>query len=134
MILLFWILFWLHFPILLFWALVGLLMHWLGDRLGNKALKTYGIAIAIGCDQLGNGFAAGFPDETISSRLGRALVSGRPKLIAKVLSRIVNAIFFWEENHVVEAIEHAENFDRRYEPWPWSEWTKEELEAKDKVA
>lgn len=133
MIFLYWLLFWLHFPILLFWALFGLLLHSIGRLFKNKELETYGIRVALGADQMGNGFAAGFPDETISSRVGRAIATGRPKAVARFLKVAINGIFFWEENHVIDAIEHDEEFDKRYEPWPWTDWSPRELGKKETV-
>lgn len=129
---LYWILFWIHFPILLSWALAGSVLTLIGELFNFFELKVYGIRLMIAADQMGNGFAAGFPDETISSRVGRAIHTGKPKMIARFLAVVVNAIFFWQKNHVLESIEYDEFFDDKYEPWPWSVWTKEELEAKKK--
>lgn len=116
---LYWLFFWFNFPILLGWALIGLVLAGLGYLVRHQELERYGMFIAIGADQMGNVYAAGFPDETISSRVGRAVVSGHPRIIARFLHRLLKAIFFWQNDHAVESIEHSEEFDKRYEPWPW---------------
>jgi hypothetical protein len=91
----------------------------LGYLIKHQELERYGMFIAIGADQMGNVYAAGFPDETISSRVGRAVVSGRPRLIARFLHRFLKVLFFWQKDHAVESIEHSEMFNSRHEPWAW---------------
>lgn len=119
MIILYWVIFWFNFPILLLWAILGLLMAGLGYLVRSQELQRYGMFIAIGADQMGNVYAAGFPDETISSRVGRAMASGKPYLIARFLWALLKVLFFWQKDHAIESIEHDERFDELYEPWPW---------------
>lgn len=64
-------------------------------------IKNYIYNIFIALDQLVNALALGDPDETISSRVGRRWPNSRA-------ARIINAVFFWQKNHVIEAIESDE--------------------------
>lgn len=52
---------------------------------------TYIRRVLIAIDQLGNTITGGDPDETISSRTGKAAIAG--KRWALILERIINAIF-----------------------------------------
>lgn len=124
--------FWVHFPPLVFLALFGLLINWLASLANHYDLSVYGIRIALSADQLANTFAAGFPDETLSARVGRAMASGKPKTIAKILNPFINAVSF-DPDHTKNAIEHDEKFNQRYEPWPWSYWSERELYEKRKM-
>lgn len=117
----YWVLFWFNFPILLFWALFGIALSKIGLVIGNENFFLYGRRIALSADQMANTFAAGFQDETLSSRLGRAKISGRPTPFAQFLIALVNGIFFWEKDHVVEAIEEDKDFVTDKELWPWHE-------------
>ena len=127
-----WFLFWSHFLIFLIWALGGLALSGLGKLVDWFELEVMGWNIALGADQMGNVFAAGFPDETISSRTGRAIRTGRPTRTARILKFVINSIFFWQDDHVDEAVEREKEFNSRFEIWPWSHWTKEELAEKRK--
>lgn len=65
----------------------------------------------------------GFPDETFSSRLGRAHLTGRPKWFAVIGRQAVDAVFyllFKEVEHCVNAVEHEDKFETRPEIWSWS--------------
>jgi len=67
-----------------------------------------------------NTFLLGDPSETVSSRLGRALRSGKPKNFAVIASKIVDKVFHMglgEKNHSVENIEHDEDYE--HELWSW---------------
>lgn len=66
----------------------------------------WGVLIAL--DQLGNALLAGHPDETISSRVGKRVVSGTARWHEKLLARVLNWI---DPNHVQDAIEHDEGRD-----------------------
>lgn len=62
----------------------------------------------------------GDPSETVSSRTGRAIRSGRPKLVAIVFQKVIDWIFkvlFDQDNHSVNYIEHDEIF--KHEIWSW---------------
>jgi hypothetical protein len=61
-------------------------------------IKQYFINQGIHFSQGLNVRFGGSPDETLSSRLGRNYPSS-------LLARLVNKLFFWQENHVKEAIE-----------------------------
>ena len=62
-------------------------------------------------DQWWNAALRGEEDETVSSRLGRAIKSGRPKWWAKLFAKFVNLIFrlVGQKDHVGISIE------KRYE-------------------
>lgn len=63
--------------------------------------KRYCLNLLIAFDQLTNALAGGDPDETISSRLGKYHSNS-------VLGKTVNALFFWQKNHIQESIEEDE--------------------------
>lgn len=70
---------------------------------------TYIRRLLIAIDQLGNTITGGDPDETISSRTGKAAILG--KRWALILERIINAIFLrltGERDHCRASIEGDE--------------------------
>ena len=82
--------------------------------------KRYYLNILLGIDQFGNILMLGSPDETISSRLGRAIKSGRAKWFVLPFAGFVNALFkilAGQRNHVLESIEKHPNLN--YELWNW---------------
>lgn len=84
-------------------------MRYIGKFLWNVILLI---------DLLLNTLLLGDPSETVSSRLGRALKSGKPILFALILAWIVDFIFyrfFGDENHSLKNIETDENF--KHEIW-----------------
>jgi hypothetical protein len=66
---------------------------------GNN--RRYVMNILIGIDQLGNTLMFGDPDETISSRAGRRWPNS-------AWSKFINTLFFWQKQHVSNAIEEDE--------------------------
>lgn len=73
-------------------------------------MKTYFWNILISIDQLANTLLGGDPDETISSRMGKALPRCRMcRFICKILHPIDN-------NHCVKSIEKDEG---SREKWSW---------------
>ena len=70
----------------------------------NK-LGKYIINVLIAIDQLTNTLCLGDPDETISSRLGKARATSKT---AEFFAKIVDALFFWEPKHTVKSIEPDE--------------------------
>ena len=64
----------------------------------KNILGIYILNILVSIDQFVNVIFGGAPDETISSRLGRNYPNS-------ILYKIVNFIFFWQENHCEEEIE-----------------------------
>jgi len=111
------------FPVTIIQVILGALIYLIGLLFKSKQLKLHGKDIAIAADQNMNVFWLGNPDETISSRTGRAVISKRPKWYIKyLLHPFVDkaAQFFGDEpNHCVRAIEHDENMDEQYEIWKW---------------
>jgi hypothetical protein len=69
-------------------------------------VKRYFLNILIAIDQFINTIVGGDPDETISSRVGKRR-DNREVFWAKV----VDKIFFWQENHTIESIEVDEGKD-----------------------
>lgn len=59
----------------------------------------------------------GDPSETISSRTGRAMASGRPKWFVPYLAKFIDTLFFFEPNHSIENIEYDEDYE--HELWSW---------------
>ncbi len=66
----------------------------------------WGLRVLIAIDQLINAICFGLPDETISSRVGRAAIRGNR--LALHLEAIINALFFWDRDHCRRRIEWDE--------------------------
>ena len=104
-------------------------------------LSTYLLNVAISVDQLANTILGGDPDETISSRAGKYALSGNP-----IPARVINALFFWQEDHSRAAIEWDEGKRPMLSPaearkiarhhstwvdgWRWSNFSPSELACK----
>ena len=77
--------------------------------------------LGLGLDQFINVLLLGDPDESLSGRMGRALISGAPKWwvipAAKVLDSVVLALF-GERNHCLNAVEQEER-PKEKELWSW---------------
>jgi hypothetical protein len=69
----------------------------LGRRIGR-----YFTGVLVSVDQLGNAVFAGDPDETISSRLGRAKLRGKLKWWNKWLDKTLD---FIDDNHSINSVE-----------------------------
>lgn len=81
--------------------------------------------VALGLNQFTNVLLLGDPDESLSGRLGRAYLSGRPKWWVTPLMRLNDAawlLFSGERDHSVNAVE----FEEAKEKELWS-WIKDEL-------
>ena len=106
------------FPYLFSLVLIGGLFAALGAALGSYSLYTYGFRIALSVDQTFNVFLLGFPDESISGRVGRAVESGKPKPGVATLAKVIDwifLVFFNDEDHVRNSIEAEDDFGSRYE-------------------
>lgn len=97
------------------------------DSLGDKLpwWGMYGFRVLLAFDQLINCTLFGFPDESISGRLGRAnsTPGENPKWFAKYGMIVVDNIFdllFEEKNHCMNAKEPEDSFHIRPELWKWS--------------
>src|SRR5690625_2592876 len=67
---------------------------------GSKQMKRrYFHQLAIAVDQLVNAALFGWADETLSSRAYRTQYKRR----WRVIMRVINGIFFWQENHCRDA-------------------------------
>jgi hypothetical protein len=74
-------------------------------------VAAYLLRVLIALDQLANTLAGGVPDETISSRLGKAWkgrFGERAKRLAQPFRWLVNRLFFWQRDHCAASIEEDE--------------------------
>lgn len=67
-------------------------------------MKKYLLNLLIGIDQLVNTILGGYPDETISSRIGKRVVKG-DSWLCNSLSKLLNLV---DKNHCIDAIEKDE--------------------------
>lgn len=91
-----------------------------GDKL--SPWQMYFFRVFLGFDQMLNVFLFGFPDESISGRLGRSHIAGKPKWFARYGKIVVDWLFltlFNERNHCLNAMEPEEKFEQRPELWRW---------------
>ena len=91
-------------PMLAYFGVINLL----GYLFRSKKVRLYSMNNLVAPDQWWNSALMGEEDETVSSRLGRAVKSGRPKPYAKAFAMFVNLIFrviAGQKNHVLESIE-----------------------------
>lgn len=78
-------------------------------------MKRYLLNVLTAFDQLGNALTGGDPDETISSRLGKAWrgdYGPLGKKLAKPFRWVVNCVFFWQKDHTGSHIEEDEGSKR----------------------
>ncbi len=68
-----------------------------------------GFQVLVALDQLANTLIGGFADETISARLWRHHLNGEYSWLMK----LVNLLFFWQDNHCKEAYE-SEIYRQQY--------------------
>jgi len=73
-----------------------------------ERVRRYIVNVLIALDQFANALMGGDPDETISSRAGRALRSKHKPLWARVLCWLLNWI---DPRHCIDAIEPDEGVD-----------------------
>ncbi len=71
----------------------------------KKAVARYFWNLLISVDQLFNTILGGYPDETMSSRMGKRLVKKKDCALCAFLCRLLN---YLDENHCVDAIEWDE--------------------------
>jgi hypothetical protein len=92
--------------------LIGLLLK---DSLVEKA----GFNMLVSVDQFGNVVLLGDPDETISSRTGRALLSDKPRWFVKHIHYVIDEMFHMllgQKNHCISAVEKDVH---KNEIWSW---------------
>lgn len=68
-----------------------------------------GFQVLVAIDQFVNTMIGGYADETLSARAWRYSLEGRRKWLVKIL----NCLFFWQDNHCLEAYE-SEIYRRQY--------------------
>jgi len=69
-----------------------------------KGKDGYFVNVLIGFDQLLNAIFGGYPDETISSRIGKHVVKNDSR-VCNILSNLLNLV---DKNHCIDAIEKDE--------------------------
>ena len=111
------------FPIMLVQLILGAFLYGMGMLGKWERIKTHGFQLAMAVDQYMNVVWLGNPDETISSRTGRAIASGKPKWYIKYL---LHPFVDWAAcrfgdgpNHCVRSIEYDEFMEDQYEVWKW---------------
>lgn len=94
-------------PAMLAQLIVGLILLSFGSVFKSTLLKKHGIFLALAVDQNMNVIWLGHPDETISSRLGRAVTNNPRWFIKYMLHPFVDGLFaLWgDHDHSVNAIE-----------------------------
>ena len=108
---------------LVYTLIVGLITYYTGRLIRLSKTKQYGFNLLVGVDQMANVILQGFPDETISSRTGRAIVTGEAKWYIRVWRHILDKgarLFGDAPEHARRAIEHERNFHKQPELWRWS--------------
>lgn len=111
---------WLTLPAIAIHLLFSFGIFYLGKLTKSKIIKNFGFNLAYSLDQYGNALLLGDPDETISSRTGRALKSGRPKWWVRGFSKFVDFLAFklvGETDHCLNSIEEDESGTK--ELWSW---------------
>jgi hypothetical protein len=69
-------------------------------------MKLYILRVLIAIDQLINTLLGGYPDHTISGRVGYAAFKGNK--LAKILEKCINLLFWFDKNHCFNSIEWDE--------------------------
>ena len=107
-------------PTITIWLAISLGFFLLGKLFRSAMLQTYGMNLAVSLDQLANVLLLGDCDETISSRTGKAVASGKAKWWVKSFGKLVDWLawtFFKDPDHCNRAIESDE--PSKYEIWEW---------------
>jgi hypothetical protein len=87
---------------------------------GGQALIQFLYNLGLGIDQFVNVLLLGDPDESLSGRMGRAILSGRPKWWVKPCAKANDwlwLVLVGEKDHSINAVEPEE---RPYEKELWS--------------
>jgi hypothetical protein len=107
-------------PTVVAWLIPAFALVLLGRLFKSEAMKQYGFNLALGLDQLANILLLGDPDETISSRTGRAIASGKAKWWVPKFGALVDWLAlhgFGDRDHCARSIESDE--PHKYEIWSW---------------
>lgn len=109
------------FLLLLPLLIISLIVFLSGLLIRESMIQRLGFNMLISVDQFGNVALLGDPDETISSRAGRAHLSGKPIVFASMMRKFVDKLFhvlFGERDHCVNAVEEkAYGYEK--EIWDW---------------
>lgn len=81
----------------------------------SEPLKNWAYHVAIGLDQFINAILGGAADETLSSRTYRgAVLAKNPKKRWRVLHRLIEGLFFWENGKHCKRAYHSELTRKQY--------------------
>jgi len=108
-------------PVIFVWLLAALCLWSIGVMSTSRTFKQYAFNLALSLDQLVNVLLLGDPDESISGRLGRALLSGEPKYFVKPMAAFVDWIFKTladQDQHCLLSVE-LEDQPHQNELWSW---------------
>lgn len=100
--------------------IISLLVFGFGRLIKDDDVSQVGFNMLLAVDQLGNAVLLGDPDETISSRVGRAMLSKKQKWFVGTLHKFIDGLFhflFGERNHCINAVEANMQFKK--EVWSW---------------
>ena len=103
--------------------IVGLLFNYLlflaGKMSKSQLLQDYSFYVLYSIDQFANTLWLGDANETVSSRTGRAMLSGKPKWFVPPFPNLVDwlAMLFGDENHVRKSVE--KELTQHRELWSW---------------
>lgn len=98
---------------------VAALYYYTGHTCGSVLLRDYGWNLAIAIDQLSNTFLLGSTNETISGRVKRALLSGRPEWFVAPLGRFINrlAVLIASDFDHISKAEIVSNVEDELDSW-----------------
>lgn len=103
---------------------ISSICFWIGKYSNKQKLKDYGLYTAIAYDRFANvAVFLGSPQETISSRLGRAMASGNPLWWIPAFVWLVDHIAylgFGDKNHTSKSIEVEGIPEREIVSWQQS--------------
>lgn len=86
-------------------------------------IKKYAYNLFLSYDQFINSVLFGDPDESLSGRLGRAMLSGRPKFWVRPMAVVNNFLWLKFTGEVDHCLNSVEPEERPYEKELWS-WIK----------
>ena len=95
--------------------------YWAGKGFDVDKLTRYGFYLAFAYDQFANtAVFLGSPEETISSRLARAMASGRPRWFVPAFAELVDwlaLVVSGEKDHVENSLEEGEQVSKELVSW-----------------
>lgn len=115
-------------PIVIIGLIGAFILFLMGKVSKSQILQGYSFNILYALDQFGNTLLLGDPDETISSRTGRALLSGQAKWYVYPFGWLVDtlALIFNDKNHVRKSVETHLTYEKELWTWQKSDFLKKE--------